>query len=52
MSKEELEALHNLREQKHLVSKNADKGNTVAITEKNTCIIKMKEIVSDNTKFE
>ena len=51
-SKEELKALHNLREQKHLVIKNADKGNTVVITEKNAYIIKMKEIVSDNTKFE
>ena len=30
----------------------ADKDNTVVITEKNAYINKMKEIVSDTTKFE
>ena len=52
LSKEELKALHNLRKQKHLVIQKADKGNTVVITEKNAYINKMKEIVSDTTKFE
>ena len=52
LSKDELKALHNLRKQKHLVIQKADKGNTVVITEKNAYINKMKEIVSDTTKFE
>ena len=52
LSKEELKALRNLRKQKHLVIQKADKGNTVVITEKNAYINKMKEIVSDATKFE
>ena len=52
MSKEELKVLHNLRKQKHSVIQKADKGNTVVITEKNAYINKMKEIVSDTTKFE
>ena len=52
LCKEELKALHNLRKQKHLVIQKADKGNTVVITEKNAYINKMKEIVSDATKFE
>ena len=34
LSKEELQALHNLRNQKHLAIQKADKGNTVVITEK------------------
>ena len=52
LSKDELKALHNLRKQKHLVIQKADKGNTVVITEKNAYINKMKEIVSDTSKFE
>ena len=52
LSKEELKALHNLRKQKHLVMQKADKGNTVVITEKNVYINRMKEIISDTTKFE
>ena len=52
LSKEELKALHNLRKQKHLVIQKADKGSTVVITEKNAYINKMKEIISDTTKFE
>ena len=52
LSKEELKALHNLRKQKHVVIQKADKGNTVVITEKNAYINKMKEIVSDTSKFE
>ena len=52
LSKEELKALHNLRKQKHLVIQKADKGNTVVITDKIAYINKMKEIISDNTKFE
>ena len=52
LSKEELKALHNLRKQKHLVIQKADKGNTVVITEKNAYINKMKEVISDTTKFE
>ena len=52
LSKEELKALHNLRKQNHLVIQKADKGNTVVITEKIAYINKMKEILSDNTKFE
>ena len=52
LSKEELKALHNLCKQKHLVIQKADKGNTVVITEKNAYINKMKEIISDTTKFE
>ena len=50
--KEELKALHNLHKQKHLVIQKAEKGNTVVTTEKNAYINKMKEIVSDTTKFE
>ena len=52
LSKEELKALHNLRKQKHLVIQKADKGNTVVITEKTAYINKMKENISDTTKFE
>ena len=52
MSKEESKALHNLLKQKHLVIQKANKGNTVVITEKNAYISKMKEIISDTTKFE
>ena len=52
LSKEELKALHNLRKQKHLVIQEAGKGNTVVITEKNSYINKMEEIVSNTTKFE
>ena len=51
-SKEELKAWYNLRKQKHLVIQKVDKENTVAITEKNTYINKMIEIVSDTTNFE
>ena len=50
LSKDELKALHNLRKQKHL-SKKLTKA-TLVITEKNACINKMKEVVSDTTKFE
>ena len=42
LSKEELKALHNLRKQKHLVIRNADKGNTAVITKKNAYINNMK----------
>ena len=52
LSKEELKALHNLRKQKHLVIQKGDKGNAVLITEKNVYINKMKEILSDISKFE
>ena len=52
LSKQELKALHNLSKQKHLVIQTADKRNTVVIIEKNAYINKMKEIVSDTTKFE
>ena len=52
LSKEELKALHNLHKQKHLVIQKIDKGNTVVITKKNAYISKMKEIISDTTKFE
>ena len=52
LPKEELPPLHNLHKQKHLVIQKADKGNTVVITEKNAYINKMKEIISDTTKFE
>ena len=47
-----MKALHNLLKQKHLVIQKANKGNTVVITEKNAYISKMKEIISDTTKFE
>ena len=52
MSKEKLKALHNLRKNKHLVIQKADKSNTVVITGNNAYINKMKEIVSENAKFE
>ena len=45
LSKEELKALHNLRKQKHLVIQKAGKSKTVAITEKNAYINRMKEII-------
>ena len=52
LSKEELKPLHNLHKQKHLIIQKADKGNTVVITEKIAYINKVKEIASDNTKFD
>ena len=52
LSKKELKALNNLHKQKHLVIQKTDKGKIVVITEKNAYINKMKEIVSDTTKFE
>ena len=51
-SKQELKTWHNLRKQKHLVIQKADKSNTVVITENNDYVKKMKEIISDTTKFE
>ena len=36
----------------YLIIQKADKNNTVAITEKNGFINKMKEIISDTSKFE
>ena len=52
LSKEVLKALHNLCKKKHLAVQKAGKSSTVVITGKNAYINKMKEIVSDNTKFE
>ena len=52
LSKEEIKALHNLREQKHLVIQKADNGNTVVITEKNVYINKLGDIIFDTSKFE
>ena len=52
MSKEELKALHNLRKQKHLVIQKAGKSNIVVITEKTAYIIKIKELISDTSKFQ
>ena len=36
----------------YLIIQKADKNNTVVITEKNGFINKMKEIISDTSKFE
>ena len=52
MSKEESKALHDLRKTKHLFIQKAHKGNTVVITEKNIYIKKIKEVISDTSKFE
>ena len=52
LSKEKLKALHNLHKQKHIVIQKTDKGKIFVITEKNAYINKMKEIISDTTKFE
>ena len=52
LSKEVLKPLHNLCKKKHLAVQKAGKGSTVAITGKNAYINKMKDIVSDNIKFE
>ena len=50
--KEEWKALYDLLKQKHLVIQKADKDNTVVITEKNAYMNKMKEIISDTSKYE
>ena len=49
--KEELKVLHNLHKKKNLVVQKADKDKSVVITEKSIYISKMKEIITDNTKF-
>ena len=47
-----MKALHNLRKQKHLVIQKAGKSNIVVITEKTAYIIKIKELISDTSKFQ
>ena len=52
LSESELNALENLTKNKNLVIQKADKGNTVVITNKNGYKNKIKDILSDSTKFK
>ena len=49
LSKEELTALTNLSKNKDIVIQKSDKGNSVAIVDKDT---KMENLLSDQRKFE
>ena len=51
-SEAELNALENLAKNKNLVIQKADKGNTVVIINKNDYKTKIKDILSDSTKFK
>ena len=52
LSKEEHLALKDLIKNRHLVIQKVNKGNTVAILNKNGYISKMKVILSDSPKFQ
>ena len=52
LSEAELNALENLTKNKNLVIQKADKGNTVVIIDKNDYKTKIKNILSDSTKFK
>ena len=52
LSKEELTALTNLSKNKDIVIQKSDKGNSVAIVDKDTYIKRMENLLSDQRKFE
>ena len=52
LSKEELSALTDLSKNKDIVIQKSDKGNSVVIVDKDTYIIRMENILSDQKKFE
>ena len=52
LSKEELAALTNLSKNKGIVIQISDKGNSVVIVDKETYIKIMKNLLSDQRKFE
>ena len=52
LSEAELNALENLTKNKNLVIQKAGKGNTVAAINKNNNKTKIKDILSDSTKFK
>ena len=52
LNEAELDALENLTKNKNLVIQKADKGNTVVIINKNDNKTKIKNILSDSTKFK
>ena len=52
LNEAELNALENLTKNKNLVIQKADKGNTVVIINKNDDKTKIKNILSDSTKFK
>ena len=51
-SSNEAKALKNLTKQKYIIIQIADKGNTVVILDKESCIEKMKELLVDASKLE
>ena len=52
LSSSEAKALRNLTKQKDIIIKKAGKGNTIVILDKESYIEKMKELLSENSKFE
>ena len=52
LSIDEAKALKNLTKQKDIIIQKTDKGNTVVILDKESYIEKMKELLSDTSKFE
>ena len=52
LSSSEAKALRNLTKQKDIIIQKADKGNSVVILDKESYIVKMKELLSDTSKFE
>ena len=52
LSSSEAKALRNLTKQKDIIIKKAGKGNTIVILDKKSYIEKMKELLSENSKFE
>ena len=48
----EAKALRNLTKQKDIIMQKPDKGNTIVILDKESYIEKMKELLSDPSKFE
>ena len=52
LAKEELAAVANLSKNKDIVIQKSDKGNSVAIVDKDTYIKRMENLLSDQRKFE
>ena len=52
LSKEELAALTNLSKNKDIVIQKSDKGDSVVIVDKDTYVKRMKNLLSDQRKFE
>ena len=52
LSEDELNGLENPTKNKNFVIQKADKGNTVVIINKNDYTTKIKDILSDSTKFK